>query len=85
MTIVVIDEFGRISLPLEIRSQLGLQTNEPLSLEINNGQLVLRPIPIEPELEYQDGVLVVKSSAINNLETIIDQERETRIHELLSW
>ncbi|MGK7915109.1 MAG: AbrB/MazE/SpoVT family DNA-binding domain-containing protein [Prochloraceae cyanobacterium] len=85
MTIVVIDEFGRISLPLEIRSQLGLQTNEPLSLEINNGQLVLRPIPIEPELEYQDGVLVVKSSAINNLETIIDQERETRINELLSW
>ncbi len=85
MTIVTIDEWGRISLPPEIREHLRLLPNESLSLKIENGQIILKPIPTEPQVEYEDGVLVVKSSATNNLETIISQEREQRIQELSSW
>ncbi|NEP79572.1 MAG: AbrB/MazE/SpoVT family DNA-binding domain-containing protein [Okeania sp. SIO3C4] len=82
---LTVDRFGRIEIPEKIRQQLGINNQTKLSLEVENGQLILKLL--EPELEtyYEDGILVFKAEPIGNTETIIDELRTKRINELTSW
>jgi AbrB family looped-hinge helix DNA binding protein len=89
MELLTVDESGRVVLPQEIREQLGLNTQTRLSLEVKDGQLILKPIldrnitdtttEQEPEIYYENGVLVVKAEAVGNVERTIEQLREERI------
>lgn len=85
MELLTIDESGRVLIPQQVRDQLGINTPAQLSLEIREGRIILQPIPKEPEIYYEEGVLVVKTEPIENLETIIDELRDERINELTSW
>lgn len=81
MRLLTIDEFGRILIPKQVREQLGINTPTQVSLEIEQGRIILQPISKEPEIFYEEGVLVVKTEPLENLETIIDELREERINE----
>lgn len=85
MQIVTIDELGRISLPTQIREQLKLKNNKQLSLQIEGDRLILKPIHNDAEVEYKNGILVVTSPLTNDLEKIIEAERNQRIEQLTSW
>lgn len=85
MELTTIDESGRVLIPKQVREQLGINTEAQLSLEIKEGQIILQPIPKEAETYYEQGVLVVKTERIDNLETIIDELREERINESALW
>jgi len=85
MQIVTIDELGRISLPTQIREQLKLKNNKQLSLQIEGDRLILKPIHNDAEVEYENGILVVTSPLTNDLEKIIEAERNQRIEQLTSW
>lgn len=85
MELLTLDQFGRIQIPERVREQLGLKDEDCLALEIQEGKLILQPLPKEPEAYYEEGVLVVKSEPIDNPETIIEDLRTERINELLSW
>ncbi len=85
MQLLTIDESGRILLPEQVREQLGLNIQDRLSLEIKNGQLILQPLSPEALTDYEEGVLVVKSEFVDNIEITIDNIRNERINELLSW
>lgn len=85
MEVLNLDKLGRIQIPTHVLSQLGLNQETRLSLEIQNGKLILQALPEEPELENEGGVLVVKSFPTSNLNAIIDELREERIADLTKW
>lgn len=100
MELLTVDESGRVLIPQEVRKQLGLSTQDRLSLEVKDGQLILKPLlnrhltdleqsPVnsdpEPETCYEDGVLVIKSEIVGDLEMAINELREERINELSAW
>jgi len=81
MEFLTVDASGRVLIPKKVREQLGINTQAQLSLEIEEGRIILQPISKEAETYYEEGVLVVKTEPIENLETIIDELREERINE----
>ncbi|MGF1488264.1 MAG: AbrB/MazE/SpoVT family DNA-binding domain-containing protein [Prochloraceae cyanobacterium] len=85
MEIVTIEEGGRISLSAKVREQLNLKSNEQLSLELKGDRLILKPLHKEPEFDYENGILVIKSPLTIDLDKIIEEEREPQIEELKSW
>ncbi|MES1023398.1 AbrB/MazE/SpoVT family DNA-binding domain-containing protein [Gloeocapsa sp. BRSZ] len=84
MELLTVDASGRVLIPKKVREQLGIDTQAQLSLEIEEGRIILQPISKEAETYYEEGVLVVKTEPIENLETIIDELREQRINEFTS-
>lgn len=84
MELLTVDASGRVLIPKKVREQLGINTQAQLSLEIEEGRIILQPISKEAETYYEEGVLVVKTESIENLETIIDELREERINEFTS-
>jgi bifunctional DNA-binding transcriptional regulator/antitoxin component of YhaV-PrlF toxin-antitoxin module len=85
MELLTLDEFGRVQLPSKLLKQLGLNRASQLMAEIQEGKLIIQPLPKEPEVYHEGAVLVVKSEPIGNLETFIDELREERITELTAW
>jgi bifunctional DNA-binding transcriptional regulator/antitoxin component of YhaV-PrlF toxin-antitoxin module len=82
---LALDQFGRVEIPEKIRQQLGIDDETKLSLKVENGQLILKPLNPELEIYYEDGILVFKAEPMANTETIIDELRTERINELISW
>lgn len=85
MELLTIDESGCVLIPKQVREQLGINTLTQVSLEIEEGRIILQPIPKEPEIYYEEGVLVVKTEPTENFETVINDLREERINELTLW
>lgn len=54
---VTLDKYGRIVVPKPVRDRLGISEGTDLVVEIEEGRLVLRPVP-ESVLEERDGLLV---------------------------
>jgi bifunctional DNA-binding transcriptional regulator/antitoxin component of YhaV-PrlF toxin-antitoxin module len=88
MEILTLDETGRILIPPSIQKQLDLTPAiSKLTIEIEGGKLILKPIVTEPQVYYKNNVLVVESESLNNpeeLTTIIEQLRQEILTEL-SW
>ena len=82
---LTLDQFGRIEIPEKIRQQLGINNETKLSLKVDNGQLIFKPLQPELETYYEDEILVFKAEPIGDTETIIDELRTERINELTSW
>ena len=82
---LTLDQFGRVEIPQKIRQQLGINNETKLSLKVENGQLILKPLKPEIETCYEDGILVFKAEPMANTETIIDELRTERINQLISW
>ncbi len=82
---LTIDRLGRVEIPEKIRQQLGINNQTKLSLKVEKGQLILKPLKQELETYYEDGILVFKAEPIGNTETIVDDLRTKRINELTSW
>ena len=67
-----------------MREQLGLTNSTQLKLEIQDGKIILTPVPQQPKVYHQGNVLVVESEPTGELE-MIDELREERITEQTSW
>ena len=59
---VTLDKFGRIVIPKAIRRRLGLDAGTELSLEAEDGDIVLRPVAQRPPLVVRDDILVSTAS-----------------------
>lgn len=81
---VQIDEWGRIQLPQDVQEKLGLGIVTSLSLEVQDGKIILTPIHEEANVSYEGSVLVVNSERTDNLD-IIHALREERIQEQVNW
>jgi len=58
MKALTIDELGRITLPQEVQEALGLRPGEVLSLEIEDGRLILGPAHDQAGLRRKGKVLI---------------------------
>ncbi len=80
-----LDRFGRVLIPKKIRERLGLQPEDVLELEVEDGRLVLLPQRTPPPLRRKGRVLVVGSKATGQQRDLIqalEQLREERLQEL---
>lgn len=77
---VVIDDAGRLMLPLAIREQYNLTSGSLLRIRSTGNHFELTPVGFdEPELVERDGLLVIPATGTpcNALEAV-EMERENR-------
>lgn len=87
MTIITIDESGRIEIPADVREQLGLHPLETLQLEVNEGRIILQPADQVPSTHREDTALVVETPPLGTVEDMnhfLDRVREDRIQSQMS-
>ena len=84
MDILTVDQLGRVQLPANVREQLGLADSTQLKLEVQDGKIVLEPVPQQPQVYYEGNVLVVQSEPMGDLD-ITNDLREEHITEQMSW
>jgi bifunctional DNA-binding transcriptional regulator/antitoxin component of YhaV-PrlF toxin-antitoxin module len=84
MDLLTLDQFGRLLIPNEIREQLGLTNTTQFTVVIQDGKLILEPLPQESKAYHSGTALVVESEPIGNLETALEDLREERIREFIT-
>jgi AbrB family looped-hinge helix DNA binding protein len=84
MDILTLDQSGRVLIPKEIQEQLGITSTTQFTLVVQDGKLILEPLPQESKVYYSGTALVVESEPIDNLETALEDLREERITEFIA-
>jgi len=80
----IVDDSGRVTIPEEIRSHLGLTPGSRLTIEEqDNEEITLRPLRDAPLLAEKDGVLVVQSRPAGQLEGSDREDRRARMSHLV--
>ncbi|HAN75216.1 MAG TPA: AbrB family transcriptional regulator [Planktothrix sp. UBA8407] len=85
MNLVTLNQSGFIEIPEIIRQQLGLDQESKLSLEIQDGKIILNPIKEEALLYYEGHVLVSDAELLTDANTVIEELRNERTNQLMSW
>ena len=75
-------EFGRVRIAPEFLSALQLSPGTALLSELREGRIVLEPLPEEPELVEEDGLLLVNSRFIGSIKDWVQEDRDARIAHL---
>lgn len=77
---VTLDESGRIVVPKPLRDRLGIGAGTELAIEVEDGRLVLKPIPERAVLDERDGLLISKAEvAVDvDVQSVIDDVRAGR-------
>jgi AbrB family looped-hinge helix DNA binding protein len=79
-----LDDLGRILIPADLRTRLGLVPGMTLIVEKGeNDGVRLRPQSESPELVEKEGVLIVRAEPLSDLANITRQERDHRVSDLL--
>jgi len=77
-----IDALGRVRIAPEFLSVLHLLPGTTLLSELKDGRIVLEPLPEEPELIEEDGLLLVNSRFIGITKDWVQEDRDARIAHL---
>ena len=64
----ILDKFGRIVIPKQVRDDLGLSPGAVLRVEEAGEGIVLKPVPGQSPLIVEDGVLVFTGEVAGDLE-----------------
>ena len=75
----ILDKFGRIVIPKEIRDALGLRPGSSLQIEERNQEIRLKPIEGTPHIKNEHGWLVFSGDLQEDISDIIKASREKRI------
>lgn len=85
MELVTLNQSGHLQIPEIIRQQLGLNNQSKLSLEVQDGKLILKPIKEEPSLYYEGHVLVSDVELLTDANSIIEEVKNERMNQVISW
>ena len=85
MELVTLNQSGYLQIPEIIRQQLGLNNESKLSLEVQDGKLILNPIKEETSLYYEGHVLVSDVELLTDANTIIEELKNERMNQVISW
>jgi bifunctional DNA-binding transcriptional regulator/antitoxin component of YhaV-PrlF toxin-antitoxin module len=81
---VVLDEEGRLILPAPLPAEMGLLEGTTLVVEKNTNEgAVLRVQNTTTTFADEGGILVVTSPLAGDVDSIVHEEREDRLHTLL--
>jgi AbrB family looped-hinge helix DNA binding protein len=71
-----VDNFGRIILPEQVRSDLGLAPGAVLQVEEIADGILLKPLAERAALTMKEGVLVYTGQVEEDLEDLVQRNRE---------
>jgi AbrB family looped-hinge helix DNA binding protein len=79
-----IDEAGRIELPVDLRTQLGVNPGDELELEQRAGEWVIRSSRADSGLCWEGNVLVHKGRTTGRatIDDVVEQVRSERLDQL---
>lgn len=77
-----VDNLGRIVLPEQVRSDLGLAPGAVLQVEEIADGIVLKPVTERAPLTMKEGVLVFTGQVEGDLESALQRNREERARHL---
>ena len=80
----ILDKFGRIVIPKQVRDDLGLSPGSVLKLEERDEESVLKPVAERSPLVLKDGVLVFAGEVEGDLEAALQRDRNERSRKLLA-
>jgi AbrB family looped-hinge helix DNA binding protein len=78
----ILDKFGRIVIPKQVRDDLGLSPGSILKIEERDEEIVLRPVAETSPLVLKDGILVFTGEVEGDLDTAVRRDREERSRKL---
>ncbi len=77
--VTVIDKFGRIVIPQNIRKDLGLAPGVRVGIEEHEDQVIIKRVESGNSLSSREGVLIFKGEATGDLEDAVGSLRKTRL------
>ena len=78
----MLDKFGRLVIPKQVRLHLGLKAGAVLKVEERGQKVLLEPVEEEPCLVVKDGLLVFSGSASGELSGAVRAHRSDRMERL---
>lgn len=79
---VSIDKFGRILIPKELRSHLGIKPGSVFEISERNHEILLKLFVEKPLLQKKGNVLVFTGEATEDIESELEKLREERFKDL---
>jgi len=76
---VLIDRFGRIVVPKEIREAHGIEAGSEIELLDTGEGILLRPAEENPGLVEKEGILVFRARATGDVESAVREQRARRL------
>ena len=80
----ILDRFGRVVVPKEIRDRLGLKPGTEIEIDEHGNEVLLKPVEHESPLQLEDGVLVFTGTATADLTEAIRRHRQERLLKVAS-
>lgn len=77
-----IDKFGRIVIPKSMRDHLGLRTGAVLYIEEQDHNILLKVAEHSQQITMKGGIAVYTGKAVDDIETAVQQDRNTRLNKL---
>jgi len=78
----ILDKFGRIVIPKQVRDDLGLSPGSILKIEERDEEIVLKPVAETSTLVLKDGILVFTGEVEGEFDTAVRHDREERSRKL---
>jgi AbrB family looped-hinge helix DNA binding protein len=75
----MLDRFGRVVVPKEIRDRLGLKPGTEIEIDEHGNEVLLKPAEHGTPLQLEDGVLVFTGTATGDLMEATRSHREKRL------
>ena len=75
----VLDKFGRIVIPKEIRESLGLRPGSALQIDEDGREIRIRPLEGASHVMDKDGWLVYTGALVGDASNALDMVRRERI------
>ena len=79
-----LDRFGRVLIPKDVRSEIGISPGDQLEIEAHDEGLLLKPIHGDPHVTNKEGVLVFSGKPTADIVQAVNRHREERINSLSS-
>jgi AbrB family looped-hinge helix DNA binding protein len=79
----VIDKFGRVVIPKQVREDLGLKPGETLRVEERDQGILLKPLRDGSCLAYEGRVLVFTGEIVGDDTRFVRRHREERLRKLM--
>lgn len=80
----ILDKFGRVVIPKEIRDDLGLKPGEVIQIKESGNEVVLKPLREKSPLRVKDGVLVFTGSGGGDIADAVRSHRAERLKKMAS-
>jgi AbrB family looped-hinge helix DNA binding protein len=77
-----LDRFGRISIPKDVRDDMGLEPGAVLQIQKEGEKIILQPVHGEPKIVEKKGILVFTGAAVGDVGAALHEHRKRRLKKM---